>query len=118
MKKTIALLVVAACSLGAEAQYQFDIQTKKLGADIPKTMYGIFFEDINFGADGGLYAELVENRSFEFPDHTMGWEVFGNTCIKDILPAFERNPHYMVLKKQVIAIGKLVWRIMASLEWD
>ena len=36
-------------------------------------MWGIFFEDINFGADGGLYAELVKNRSFEFPDPLMGW---------------------------------------------
>ena len=36
-------------------------------------MYGVFFEDINFGADGGLYAELVKNRSFEFPEPLMGW---------------------------------------------
>ena len=41
------------------------VQTKKIGADIQPTMYGVFFEDINFGADGGLYAELVKNRSFE-----------------------------------------------------
>ena len=40
------------------------VQTKKIGAEIQPTMYGIFFEDINFGADGGLYAELVKNRSF------------------------------------------------------
>ena len=51
------------------------VQTKKIGADIQPTMYGVFFEDINFGADGGLYAELVKNRSFEFaPDHYMGWK--------------------------------------------
>lgn len=36
-------------------------------------MWGVFFEDINFGADGGLYAELVKNRSFEFPTAMMGW---------------------------------------------
>ena len=36
-------------------------------------MWGVFFEDINFGADGGLYAELVKNRGFEFPDPLMGW---------------------------------------------
>ncbi len=36
-------------------------------------MWGIFFEDINFGADGGLYAEMVKNRGFEFPDPLMGW---------------------------------------------
>ncbi|MCH5690592.1 hypothetical protein LWM68_44020 [Niabella sp. W65] len=36
---------------------------------------GCFFEDINFGADGGIYAELVKNRSFEFTRPLMGWKV-------------------------------------------
>lgn len=40
---------------------------------IQPTMYGVFFEDINFAADGGLYAELVKNRSFEFETPLMGW---------------------------------------------
>ncbi len=44
------------------------------GIKIQPTMYGIFYEDINFAADGGLYAELIKNRSFEFPDPKMGWE--------------------------------------------
>lgn len=43
-------------------------------ADIKSTMWGIFFEDINFAADGGLYAELVKNRSFEFDQPMMGWD--------------------------------------------
>lgn len=43
-------------------------------AEIPSTMYGAFFEDINFAADGGLYAELVKNRSFEFTLPKMGWK--------------------------------------------
>jgi len=42
-------------------------------AKIQPTMYGIFFEDINFAADGGLYGELVKNRSFEFAQPMMGW---------------------------------------------
>lgn len=46
-------------------------------APIAETMYGLFFEDINFGADGGLYAELVKNRSFEFDTPLMGWEIEG-----------------------------------------
>ena len=65
-KNLIAFMLLAVSSLGAFAQ-QFTIQANKLGAPIQPTMYGIFFEDINFGADGGLYAEMVENRSFEFP---------------------------------------------------
>lgn len=43
-------------------------------AEIQPTMYGIFFEDINFAADGGLYAEMIKNRSFEFPLPMMGWQ--------------------------------------------
>lgn len=38
------------------------------GVDINKDMIGLFFEDINYGADGGLYAEMIENRNFEFLD--------------------------------------------------
>lgn len=60
------------------------------------TMYGIFFEDINYAADGGLYGELVKNRSFEFPDALMGWKAFGKFEVKNDGP-FERCPHYVVL---------------------
>ncbi|MBM6993077.1 MAG: carbohydrate binding domain-containing protein [Prevotella sp.] len=85
-------------SLGASAQqHQFTINAKP-GAPIQSTMYGIFFEDINFGADGGLYAEMVENRSFEFPNRFMGWNTFGNVSLSDEKPAFDRNPHYAVLE--------------------
>ena len=41
-------------------------------------MYGIFFEDINFAADGGLYPERIKNRSFEFPEALMGWKKSAN----------------------------------------
>ena len=92
-----ALLFAAMTSLCANAQHLFTVNAKP-GAPIQPTMYGIFFEDINFGADGGLYAEMVENRSFEFPDHLMGWNVFGNVMVNDFKPAFERNPHYVTLQ--------------------
>lgn len=59
-------------------------------------MYGHFFEDINYGADGGLYAEMVKNRSFEFPQRLMGWKTFGNVAVEDDGP-FDRNPHYVRL---------------------
>ncbi|GGG49173.1 alpha-L-arabinofuranosidase C-terminal domain-containing protein [Hymenobacter glacieicola] len=50
------------------------IQVNKPGAPIAKTMYGLFFEDINFAADGGLYPELVKNKSFEIQgQHFIGW---------------------------------------------
>ncbi len=84
-----------AFSMGAWAQdYTVTVDTQKPGAVVQPTMYGIFFEDINFAADGGLYGELLKNRSFEFtPDHLMGWQAFGKVEIKNDGP-FDRNPHY------------------------
>lgn len=75
---------------------QFDIRVNKPGAEIAPTMYGLFFEDINYAADGGLYAEMIKNRSFEFPDRLMGWRSFGKVSVMDDGP-FERNPHYVRL---------------------
>ena len=79
-----------------QAQRVMDVQTKKLGAAVSPTMYGLFFEDINYAADGGIYAELVKNRSFEFPNAFAGWEISGKVSLKDDGP-FERNPHYVRL---------------------
>ena len=92
-----AVAIMAMVSLSANAQRQLTVQANKPGAVIQPTMYGIFFEDINFGADGGLYAEMVQNRSFEFPTRLMGWNAFGNVQVSDQRPAFDRNPHYVVL---------------------
>lgn len=50
------------------------VQVSKPGAAVNKNMYGLFFEDINFAADGGLYPELVKNKSFETDDHLIGWK--------------------------------------------
>lgn len=55
------------------AQNSVEIDISKTTSDISSTMYGVFFEDINFSADGGLYAELIKNRSFEFTLPKMGW---------------------------------------------
>jgi hypothetical protein len=83
-------------TIAAMAQVTMDVNTKKLGATIQPTMYGIFFEDINYAADGGLYGELVKNRSFEFPHHLMGWQAFGCVDVKNDGP-FQRCPHYVEL---------------------
>lgn len=80
----------------AQVTHNMVVQTNKKGAAIQPTMYGLFFEDINFGADGGLYAELVKNRSFEFPQNLMGWVTFGNVKLMNDGP-FEGNPHYVRL---------------------
>ena len=76
----------------------------KPGAAVSPTLHGIFFEDINFGADGGLYPQRIKNGSFEFtPDPTMGWQktiqnrAGGTLSILTDQPLNENNPHYLRL---------------------
>jgi alpha-L-arabinofuranosidase len=95
MKLFAVLLLFAGMSLNAQIN-ELVIRTEKNGVEIQPTMYGLFFEDINYAADGGLYAELVKNRSFEFPQNLMGWKTFGNVTLENDGP-FERNPHYVRL---------------------
>ena len=96
IKQAFLTLATGFLSLTATAQSVMTVTTDKLGATIQPTMYGIFFEDINYAADGGLYGELVKNRSFEFPQHLMGWQAFGKYEVKDDGP-FERCPYYVQL---------------------
>ena len=77
----VLLLVLAGGGLWARGGAQtagpplaVRVAVNRPGAAIPSTLFGIFFEDINFAADGGLYPERVKNRSFEFPDPLMGWQ--------------------------------------------
>ncbi len=67
------ILFVVFFVLKANAQ-SLIVDVDKPGAVIQPTMWGIFFEDINMAADGGLYAELIKNRSFEFNIPLMGWK--------------------------------------------
>ena len=64
---------VSSSSVAPVEQTTITVQADKPGARINPAMWGAFFEDINFGGDGGLYAEMVKNRGFEFPDPMMGW---------------------------------------------
>ena len=98
MKSRICLSVIAtALAVTAYAQSNvMHLRVDRPGAEIQPTMYGIFIVDINFAADGGLYAELVKNRSFEFPDHLQGWKAAGRFELMDDGP-FDRNPHYLRL---------------------
>ena len=98
MRKLTSLFLFAVSLTAAAQTHVMDVNTNKLGAPVQPTMYGIFFEDINYAADGGLYAEMVKNRSFEFPQHLMGWRAFGNFDVEDEGGPFDRNPHYVRLK--------------------
>lgn len=88
----VSLLLASALSLSAQRTLTVNVKPR---AEINPDMYGVFFEDINFGADGGLYAELVKNRSFEFDYPLMGWQPFGTLSVETENPAFDRNPHYV-----------------------
>ena len=96
----LGLMASISTSLFAQSNTRIDTKTdisidiSQEIATIQPTMYGIFFEDINFGADGGLYAELVKNRSFEFDHPLTGWLAYGDVKILTDKPAFTANPHY------------------------
>src|SRR3954469_20463359 len=72
MKKVLIVTLLFSFSC-VHAQKKLTVFANKIVAPVSPTMWGIFFEDINFGADGGLYAELVKNRSFEFNMPLAGW---------------------------------------------
>lgn len=84
--------------------------TKFKSKKISQDLFGIFFEDINYAADGGLYAELIQNRSFEFSaadnrgwNPMTGWDYitpgfsYGNISIENSAPLHLNNPHYVHL---------------------
>jgi len=100
MNKAIITSALAAFSTLAVAQtsvIDVNVANAQKGAKIQSTMYGLFFEDINYAADGGLYAEMVKNRSFEFPQSLMGWKTYGNVEVRTDGAPFDRNPHYVRL---------------------
>ena len=77
----IFLLIAALLSpslVHAQNNNDIIVSINKPTAEVQPTMWGIFFEDINFGADGGIYAEMVKNRSFEFSMPLMGWTIHQN----------------------------------------
>lgn len=76
MKKILLFLSISAIALTGFSQDSYLISTKKLKCEVSKTLWGLFFEDINRAADGGIYAEMVENRSFDFPKPMTAWETW------------------------------------------
>ena len=85
-------------------------QKASVGKKISSDLFGLFFEDINYAADGGLYAELIQNRSFEYnPTEQKDWNPFsfweyvspgfsyGRIGVETTSPINPNNPHYMVL---------------------
>lgn len=103
----VAVGLVPTATAHAEdvTDYSITVDPAAKGAAIDDTMYGVFFEDINRAADGGLYAELVQNRSFEYSTDDnrsytplTSWTVDGTGEVADDAGRLnERNRNYLLL---------------------
>jgi alpha-L-arabinofuranosidase len=106
-----AALLVGACA-GVQAQKTtITIQASESGKPISADLFGIFFEDLNYAADGGLCGELIQNRSFEYsPTEQSSWNPLsfwelqkrggaadGSLSVSAMRPVHENNPHYAIL---------------------
>lgn len=100
INRVIAIAAILLCAHTTEGQ-PLVVKADKPTAAIQPTMWGIFFEDINFAADGGLYAELVKNRSFEFFTPLTGWSIrqasptTGSVLVTNRLETDSANPRYI-----------------------
>ena len=89
------------------------------GKAISHDLWGIFFEDINYAGDGGLYAEMVQNRSFEYSlaerdgwGPTTAWRFVkpghsvGDMTVSTSRPLHPDNPHYVTLQSEVVGLHR------------
>jgi alpha-L-arabinofuranosidase len=103
MKHAIKTIVLAlATSMFANAQTTpIKVNVAQPVSEIQPTMWGVFFEDINMGADGGIYAEMIKNRSFEFNKPLMGWNIeYPPSAKKDILVRLKNEGEVLVQNRQ------------------
>ncbi len=113
------LLSSAAVPAFADFRAELRIEINKPAVELSPHLYGLFFEDINYGADGGLYAELVQNRSFEYfprdnPEHTplFVWEKIeregarATLSVADARPLNANNRHYLEISVAGPAPGR------------
>ena len=98
----ISIIALLSCfRVQSQQVTEISVLSDKPGADVQPTMWGVFFEDINFAADGGIYAELVKNRSFEFSLPMTGWRLLtrqngtGRMVANFYSPSRPSNPHFM-----------------------
>jgi alpha-L-arabinofuranosidase len=105
MINRLFLAIVVFCGIfisnsGAQSVSPLIVKVDSPLSEIQPTMWGIFFEDINFAADGGIYAELVKNRSFEFYKPLMGWREIrkdgsqGSLLVENRQDENSQNPRY------------------------
>lgn len=116
MRNTFLRSLALGAVLGIGTAYaqttKFTVNGAQVKAQVNQHMYGVFFEDINMGADGGIYAELIKNRSFEFYKPLMGWKKEGDKIAEgDILVLnrtnHEANPRFLRVKTQSASKGNI-----------
>lgn len=112
----LPLLLAGGCGLATaatpapDAPLRLEVDLAAAGKPISRDLVGVFFEDLNYAADGGLYAELLQNRSFEYSASAQadwgpftGWSLVqtaggsGQLGLGDYRPLHPNNPHYLVL---------------------
>lgn len=97
----LLLNITLSLQVNAQRKKTFTVKLDSPIATVQPTMWGVFFEDINLGADGGIYAELIKNRSFEFTKPLMGWKILGNPQTEGDFTLVNRsevntnNPRYL-----------------------
>ncbi len=104
--RSLTILIILTICVLSEALAQISENGKNISPDL----FGLFFEDINYAADGGLYAEMVQNRSFEYdPTERKEWHPFsfweyispgfsyGQISVETGEPVHPNNPHYIDL---------------------
>ena len=101
---TLCAVGMSALHAGAASTATLTVQADQPGISISPMLYGIFFEEINCAGDGGLYAELIRNRSFEDADTPAHWSLVtnggaqGTMAIDDTAPMSPQNPHALKLE--------------------
>ena len=111
--KALALALLAPLAAAAQTTPAvLTVQVGKPGAAVSPTMYGLFFEDINFAADGGLYPELVKNKSFEINPGLIGWKALNSGfnldtyAVRDEQGVAASNPHFVRLATRAGGTGE------------
>ncbi|HYG21746.1 MAG TPA: alpha-L-arabinofuranosidase C-terminal domain-containing protein [Verrucomicrobiae bacterium] len=103
--RVVALLSTIATTCGADTNnsVRLTVRLDEPGKPVARTMHGLFFEDINYAADGGLYAELVQNRSFEHANPMYSWfestkdGAKGRLTVESEMPLNANNPAFLRL---------------------
>ncbi len=115
MERTMMCVVAAACVCGSAltADNSISVSVDKPGVKVSPMLWGIFFEDINLSTDGGIYAELVRNRSFEDSDKPDSWTSVssGNAKIELAIdaenPLSAKNPHALKVSVKDTGVSRV-----------